>query len=168
MRFIPRILYGVKTGLPSGPKIETLPMSTGTIYWLEPRQPTVPQGWKLKEKSKRLESLPLSVEYNALWGGGGRAKFIKEKVKWDLLSIDIDPDWAFSVFANPAYDHPLSQWPGKRPSEEEMRYYSMEPLVFAEVMSYTMQEDSTGQTRQGELLTGWIEAAGKFVQNGPR
>lgn len=165
MRFIPRILYGVETGQAEGPQYKGARWSTGTVYWVEPREPVVSEGWKLKEKANRLESLPLSIDFNADWGGGGRAKINKDKVKWDLFSIDLDPDWLFGVFAHPAYDHPLSQWPGKRPSKEEMPYYSMEPLVFVEVMSYTLQQESTGQTKQGELLTGWVEAAGKFVRN---
>jgi hypothetical protein len=168
MRFIPRILYGVETGQADGAHYKGARWSTGTVYWLQPRQPNVPEGWKLKEQKLRIEALPLSYEYKGIWGGGTRTKINKDEVKWDISSIDLDPEWAFAVTFNQAFDNPLSQRPSKRPSQEEMYYYSMEPLVFVEVLSYTLQQDSTGQTKQGELLTGWIEAAGKFVQNGPR
>lgn len=164
VRVIPRALHEVKSGQVGGLKFASLGRITGVIYCLEPRTPEVPLGWTLSQSSRRLVELPLEGTDRAWWGDSAQALFKKGASPWDLKAIDINPDRRFYVSVDEAYLSPLSKWSEKRPRRDQMGRFEMEPLVFAEVMSYTIKETATGASRTGEILTGRIEGAGKFIR----
>lgn len=168
VRVVPQTFIGIKTGESGGLKLSGAAFSAGVIYWLQPRKPEIPKGWTLMEQSLGLVQLPLRVTHKGHAGGGASFWFSAKGNQWDLASIDINTQRSFFVGTSDAYDSHLSIWPERKPQEDELMSFSMEPLVFAEVMTYTLKETATGKTKSGKLLTGRIEAAGKFEREGPR
>jgi hypothetical protein len=166
IRLIPQNAIEYKPGGVGPAKVLGI-CGAGIAYCLEPRKPDAPDGWTLASSSVRLVELPLEPDDPGPARGWSMARFRKNSIKWDLKSIDLNPDWRFSIREGDAYDSTYSKWSEKRPSKEGMAYFEMEPLVFAQVMSYTLKETATGKTKTGELLTGWVEGAGKFTRRGP-
>lgn len=164
IRLIPQNAIEYKPGRIGPAKVLGI-CGTGIAYCLEPRKPAIPDGWTLASSSTRLEELPLEPWSSDVSDGWNTGHF-KKSIKWDLRSIDLSPDWRVSIGEDDAYESPYSKWSEKRPSKEEMAYFEMEPLVFAQVMSYTIRETATGKTKTGELLTGWVEGGGKFTRRG--
>lgn len=168
VRVVPQTFIRVKTGESGGLKLSGAAFNAGVIYWLQPRRPKIEEGWTMVEQGLDLVQLPLRVINKGHSGGGADFWFKTNGVPWDLASIDINPQQPYFASTDNAYDSRLSIWPEKRHHQEDLLCFSMEPLVFAEVMTYTLREKTTGRTMSGKILTGRIEAAGRFERISPR
>jgi hypothetical protein len=164
IRLVGKLLIGIEPGSANPPKYAPRGKMSGEVYWVEEQVPKLEPGWAVVSKSVRMEELPLKYKGKGYSGGGVLATFDQNQLKWDLSAIDVDPSAELVLSFGSAWKSPYSKKsPTGQAPKADPTHFDMYPLVIAKVAKYQLSNAATQESKTVELLTGWIEGAGRFT-----
>lgn len=161
IRLVGKLLVGIEPGSANPPKYAPRGTMSGEVYWVEEQVPKLEPGWAVVSKSVRMEELPLKYKGKGGSGGGCVARFDQSRLRWDLSAIDVDPSAELVLSFGSAWKSPYSK--KSREASADPTHYDMHPLVVAKVATYQLSNKATWESKTVEMLTGWIEGAGRFT-----
>jgi hypothetical protein len=161
VRLIGKLFVGIEPGSANPPRIAPCAKMSGEVYWVKEQVPKLQSGWAIVSKSVRLEELPLKYTSRGVSGGGCVARFDQSRLRWDLSAIDVDPSAELVLSFGSAWKSPYSK--KSREASADPTHYDMHPLVVAKVATYQLSNKATWESKTVEMLTGWIEGAGRFT-----
>jgi hypothetical protein len=161
LRMSPSLWYGVRTGSDQRLVWDGRVSCSGTFFWVSPRHPKIPIGWKGLTEVRQRVRLKVHVQGQGCLGGGVGVT-LQEPVSWRLSDIGLTPQVEYFVNWASAWESPFSEWRDPKPPLAEAATYSMEPIVLADVVETMIENPATHERRVVKTPTGWVVSAGIF------